>query len=68
VEILTEQPKIPPLEVRNRLLENSRRARLGMLEVAILQEELIDKLDRWIEQQRLDRSEQRKQKAIEIDR
>jgi hypothetical protein len=63
-----EPPKIPPLEVRERLLANLRRVRLDFVEVDRQMDELIARLDELLEQQRLDRSEQRKQKAIEIDR
>ncbi len=58
-------PKIPSLEVRNRLLENSRLARLGLAEAGLIQDELIAKLDELLEQQRLARIEKRKQKEID---
>ena len=62
---MNASPKIPSLEVRNRLIENSRRARLGLVEVGLIQDELIAKLDELLEQQRLQRIEKRKQKEIE---
>lgn len=58
-------PKIPPLEVRNRLLENSRLARMGLAEVGLLQDELIAKLDELLEQQSLERIEKRNRKQID---
>ncbi len=58
-------PKIPSIEVRNRLIENSRCARLGLAAVGLMQNDLIAKLNKQIECKRLDRIDKCKQKAIE---
>lgn len=60
--------KIPPLEVRNRLIVNSRRARLELEEVGLELDEVIAKLDELVRQQRRARIEKRKQIEIDIDR
>jgi hypothetical protein len=66
--IVNEQHTIPDLAVRNRLIENSRRARLDLEEVGIELDEVIAKLDELIRQQKRARIEKRKQIQIDSDR
>jgi hypothetical protein len=65
--MMNETPKIPPLEVRESLLANLRRARMDFVEADRQMDELIAKLDELLEQQRLERIEKRKRKQAAID-
>jgi hypothetical protein len=63
--IVNEQPTVPDLVVRNRLIKNSRRARLDLAEVGIELDEVIAKLDDLIRQQKRERIEERQQQPID---